>query len=545
MIIVMACFATTGAVQSPSAALGQSHREKASERGSRSEGDLESLRARIEDHINQSRFAAARWGVKIASLDTGKTLFEFNPRKYFYPASNCKLYSAALALDRLGGDFRIPTSLYSTVKPDSKGVLKGDLLIYGRGDPTFAASLNDGDYYKALEPLASAIAAAKVKRVQGDLISDESFFRGPPFGSGWEWDDLQWYYGAEVSALSINDNSVDLMVKPGGRAGAPCKITTGPQTSFVTIINRTVTASKGTPRTLNVYRPVAENIIYVSGRFPLDDVGYTGYVAVHNPAGMFATVFKEVLERRGITVNGRARSVDWKYREAAPIDFDKLIEIGSVQSPPLGEIIRDTMKPSQNLYAQLLLLQVGAAAPRLKLEREQALGRPRWSNGNGGHGGAAVTAGGVLENQTTEEAALDELRLFLSEAGVKRGDVLLEEGSGLSKRNMVTPDATVSLLAYLARHKLADIYRDALPVAGVDGTLKNRMKGTAAASNVKAKTGTLRYVNTLSGYVTTAAGERFVFSIMLNDNYSADGAGSSRDDVDPIAVMLAGFSGHS
>ncbi len=203
------------------------------------------------------------------------------------------------------------------------------------------------------------------------------------------------------------------------------------------------------------------------------------------------------------------------------------------------------MKPSQNLYAQLLLLQVGAAAPRLKLEREQALGRPRWSNGNGGHGGAAVTAGGVLENQTTEEAALDELRLFLSEAGVKRGDVLLEEGSGLSKRNMVTPDATVSLLAYLARHKLADIYRDALPVAGVDGTLKNRMKGTAAASNVKAKTGTLRYVNTLSGYVTTAAGERFVFSIMLNDNYSADGAGSSRDDVDPIAVMLAGFSGHS
>ena len=546
MIAMVALFAIPAGPGLAGTARRSSQRGQASARVQpRAQDGLESLRERINAHINQSRFDAARWGIKVASLDTGKTLFELNARKYFYPASNCKLYSAALALDRLGADFRIKTSLYSTGRPDDKGVLKGDLLIYGRGDPTFAASLNGGDYYKPLEPLADAVAAAKVKRIQGDLIGDESFLRGPPFGSGWEWDDLQWYYGAEVSALSVNDNSVDLMVKPAERAGIPCKVTTGPQTPFVTIINRTVTMPKGTPRSLNVYRPVAENIIYVSGRFSLDDPGYTGYVAVHNPAGMFATLFKEVLERRGITVTGRARSIDWKYREVTPIELDKLIEIGSVESPPLSDILRETLKPSRNLYAQLLLLQVGAAVPRLKLERERKAGLRPLSNRDETLRDASAIAAASAENQTAEESALDELRLFLSEIGIKRGDVLLEEGAGLSRRNLVTPDATVALLTYLSRHGFAAVYRDALPIAGVDGSLKNRMKETAAASNVRAKTGTLRYVSTLSGYVTTLSGERLVFSIMLNDNYNADGAGSSRDDVDPIAVMLAGFGGHS
>ena len=181
--VLAASTAIFGALQSGSSARGQSKREEIPERRVLTAEGVESLRARIDNHITQSRFAAARWGIKIESLDTGKTLFELNSRKYFYPASNCKLFVAALALDRLGADFRIKTSLYSTVKPDSRGVVKGDLLIYGRGDPTFAASLNDGDYYKSMEPLADALAAAKVKRIQGDLTGDESFFSGPPFGS--------------------------------------------------------------------------------------------------------------------------------------------------------------------------------------------------------------------------------------------------------------------------------------------------------------------------------------------------------------------------
>ena len=164
----------------------------------------------------------------MASLDTGRTLFEENAGKLMQPASNMKLYTVAAALDRLAPDYRFKTSVYAPARPDATGTVRGDLIVYGRGDPTFAARFNDGDYYKAIDDLAARIAAAGVKRVEGDLVGDESYFTGAPLGFGWEWDDLTWYSGAEVSALSVNDNALDLFVKPGARVGAPCTITTGP-----------------------------------------------------------------------------------------------------------------------------------------------------------------------------------------------------------------------------------------------------------------------------------------------------------------------------
>ena len=173
------------------------------------------------------------------------------------------------------------------------------------------------------------------------------------------------------------------------------------------------------------------------------------------------------------------------------------------------------LKPSQNLYAQLLLLQVGAGSQK----RED-------------------------KNQTTEEAGIAELQRFAAEAGIQRGELLFDEGSGLSRRALVTPYAIVELLKFMGRHRYADIYREALPIAGMDGTLRNRMKGTAAERNVRAKTGTIGNVNTLSGYVTTADGERLAFSFMLNA-YDADSKNTLKDDLDPIAVMLAEFKGRS
>src|SRR5262245_61097927 len=272
---------------------------------------IDSLKARLAAHISQPRFDPAAWGVKIVSIDTGKTLFEHNPQKYFSPASNAKLYTAALALDRLGPDFRVRTSLYSAAGPDAAGTLKGDLIVYGRGDPLMTARLADGDYFKPLEPLVTALANAGVRRVDGDLIGDESYFTGPPFGAGWEWDDLQADYGAEVSALTVEDNCLDIFVKPAERAGMPARITTGPQTSYITIINRTQTVAKGSETRVSVYRPVGENIVYVSGRVAMESSGYSGSIAVHNPAALFATIFKDALSRRGITVTGRPRSIDW------------------------------------------------------------------------------------------------------------------------------------------------------------------------------------------------------------------------------------------
>ncbi|HKG22832.1 MAG TPA: D-alanyl-D-alanine carboxypeptidase/D-alanyl-D-alanine-endopeptidase [Blastocatellia bacterium] len=485
--------------------------------------DLDTLRARINAVISQPRFGAAAWGVKIASLDTGKTLFDHNGGKFFAPASNAKLYTSALALEYLGPDYRFTTSLYSAARPGSSGTLKGDLIIYGRGDPSISTRFTGGDYYAALDPLAGALARAGVRRVEGDLIGDESFFKGPPFGWGWQWDDLQWRDGAEVSALTLNDNVIDLVVKPADRPGIPCRIRTEPPNALVTIINRTQTMPREGESKISVYRPVGENIIYVSGRYPVGSAGYTGKVAIHNPSALFAAAFKEALARRGIAVTGRARAVDWKYREVTPLDVSKVVELGSVQSPPLKDILREVLKPSQNLYAQLLLLQVGASPDNPQTELTQA------------HGQAET-------EKTTEERGVEFMNSFMEKIGLKKGEVVIEEGSGLSRGNMITPSATVELLKFMDRHRWAGIFRDSLPVAGVDGTLQNRMKGTAAASNVRAKTGTLRYVYTLSGYATSAAGERLAFSILLNNYYNSDRSISPRDDIDAIAILLTSLA---
>ncbi|HEY9232471.1 MAG TPA: D-alanyl-D-alanine carboxypeptidase, partial [Blastocatellia bacterium] len=192
----------------PAATVAQTTMPQAAPAAAPQADTLDALAARLAARLSQPRFAPAAWGVKIVSLDTGKTLFEHNPQKYFNPASNAKLYTTALALDRLGADYRIRTSLYSSVRPEASGALKGDLIVYGRGDPTMAASLNGGDYFKPLEPLVDQVVSAGVRRIEGDLVGDESYFATPALGAGWEWDDLQEYYGAEASALDINDNAL-------------------------------------------------------------------------------------------------------------------------------------------------------------------------------------------------------------------------------------------------------------------------------------------------------------------------------------------------
>src|SRR2546425_4147955 len=475
---------------------------------------LAELRTCINEHLGQPRFASALWGVKIVSLDSGKALFEHNAGKLFEPASNAKLFTGALALDRLGPDYRIKTSFYAAARPDSDGTLHGDLIAYGRGDPSLAARFNNGDYGKSLEALVAALVTAGVKRIEGDLTGDESYFRGPPFGSSWTWDDLQNYYGAEVSALTQEDNVVDLVFKPGAKTGAPCLIVAKPETAFLTFINRSKTVDRGGQRAITLYRPLGENVVYVSGQLPLA-TNYTDAVSVHNPALWFVTRLKQTLEQRGVAVSGRPRATNWLDREVSPLDVTKRFEVSWTESRPLSQIIGKMMKPSQNLYAQLLLLQVGAR--HLKPEDR---------------------------NQTTEEAGIVELQRFAAEAGIQPGELLLDEGSGLSRRALVTPNAIVGLLKFMGRHRYADVYREALPIAGVDGTLRNRMKGTAAERNVRAKTGTIGTVNTLSGYVSTAAGERLAFALMLNA-YDAEGKNSVKHDLDPIAVMLAEFRGRS
>jgi D-alanyl-D-alanine carboxypeptidase/D-alanyl-D-alanine-endopeptidase (penicillin-binding protein 4) len=388
------------------------------------------------------------------------------------------------------------------------------LILYGRGDPTINARLHGNDIYKALAPLVSALTNAGVKRIAGDLVGDESYFHGPPFGSGWMWNDLEYPYGAELSALTINDNTLQAVVKPGVRVGAACQLVLQPAAAWLSLSNRTETVEKGATRKIHLYHPLCQNVIYVSGQMSIDDAGYTNQVTVHNPAGLFVSFFKQALARQGIRVTGKLRTMNWLDREVQPFDRDKLIELGSVASLPLREVAREVLKPSQNLYADLLLAHVG--------EKARAAETP--------------------SNEHSESLGIRELNKFLVEAGIKGGEVIFGEGSGLSRDNLTTPNATVALLQFMNRHQCAQAYLDALPIAGVDGTLESRMTGTPAAGNVRAKTGTLRWANAISGHVTTAAGERLIFSLMVN-RYEESLA--VRADLDTILVLLAGFTGRT
>jgi len=486
------------------------------------------LQAGINEVLRRPELAPGFLAVKVASLDTGRTLFEASADKLLRPASNMKLYTVAAALDRLTPDYRFTTSVYALERPEKNGTIKGDLIIYGRGDPSIAARFNNGDYFKGINDLAERIVAAGVKRIKGDLVGDESYLTGPALGSGWEWEDLQWWYGAEVSALTVNDNSLDLTVKPGAKVGAPCVITTGPPAPFVSIVNRATTSAAGIKSDLSVYRGPGENVLEISGTLPLNDKGYTGGVAVPDPALMFVSMLREALAKRGVKVDGRSRTVDGRSTSSvvtppnAPLvnpastvnaaSSQPLMEVTNLQSPPLSVIAAQTLKPSQNLYTELLLRTLGKVA-------------------------------GTNPKHTHEQAGLEVLRGFLRQAGINPDEMVLSDGSGLSRNDMITASASLQLLTYMSRHRYADVFRDALPIAGVDGTLRNRMKDTAAAGNVRAKTGSLSSVASLSGYVTSAAGERLVFSMMLN-NYPDAGA-VRKDSIDAIAVLLASFSGRS
>ncbi|HEX8472626.1 MAG TPA: D-alanyl-D-alanine carboxypeptidase/D-alanyl-D-alanine-endopeptidase [Pyrinomonadaceae bacterium] len=505
-----------------------------------SPNSLEGLRARILEVMRQPELASSHVAVKVVSLDTGRTLFEENANKWMQPASNMKLYTVAAALDRLTPEFRFTTSVYAPARPDLAGTIRGDLTVYGRGDPTFATRFTGGtDYFKAIDEFASRIVAAGVRRVEGDIVGDESYFTGSPIAPGWEWDDLQWYYGAGASALTINDNAFDLFVKPGAREGASCIVTTGPslpmeipvytlapdtdappdvqlpQLQRMRILNRTTTAPRGTKRELSVYRAVGDSVVEVSGSLPLDDAGYSASLAVAHPASVFISMLRSSLQRQGVQITGRTRTIDARARAASPLEVSALVEIASRQSPPLSVIAAQTLKPSQNLYTELLLRALGKATPTVVADTPEA----------------------------TDVAGLRAVKSFLGSAGIDPQKVVMRDGSGLSRANLITPETTQQLLAFMSRHRYATIYRDAQPIAGIDGTLRNRMKGTLAAGNVRAKTGTLSTATSLSGYVTTAAGERLVFSLMIN-NPPAD-TNPRASFTDAIAVLLASFAGHS
>ena len=469
---------------------------------------LADLQTRIRLALSRPALRRGRVGVKIISLDTGKTIFEQDAEKYFMPASNMKSFTVAAAMERLSPGFQFITSAFAVSRPDAGGTIKGDLTIYGRGDISISTAFYDGDYYKGVDALAERIVQAGVKRIEGNLIGDETYFSGSPIPVGWEWDDLQWYYGAEVSALPLNDNAVDLSIKPGLQ-NAPCFIQIQPTNTLYKIVNRCVTADSRTRRDIRVVKKLEQNILEVYGTMPIGDGGYTNSITISHPAELFVEMLRQRLLQKNVVITGRNLV---KNIKTEGFQTNPPVEIARLESVPFSVVAAKTMKPSQNLYTETILWTLG----------EQ-------------------TGDKSKTNLTSAERGIAVVKNFLTQIGIPSDGIIQYDGSGLSRHNLITPSATVRLYEYMAKQsRNALAWENSLTIGGVDGTLRNRFKGTRAESNARGKTGTIDQVSTLSGYLTTAAGEKLVFSILVN------GVAEPRmrtGTIDEIVIALANFDG--
>ncbi len=464
---------------------------------------LPSLQSKITGILRRPELRRGNIGIKILSLDSGKTVYEENAEKYFMPASNMKVFTVAAAMQKLSPSFKFVTSVFANAKPDENGVLRGDLTIFGRGDVTFSPAFGDGDFYKNLDLLVDKIVESGVKKIEGHLVGDESYFRGYSIPGSWKWDDLQWYYGAGISALTLNDNSVDLRILPASK-GAACIPQMSPVNTSITIINSCITI--GDKRNLRVTKRLGQDIVEISGTIPAGDEGFAGRIAVSNSRALFIAVLRQRLEQKGVEITGRNRTIMTPESIAT-----NRIELTKLESAPLSIIAQKTMKPSQNFYTETLLWTLG-----------EEVGDKRDAS------------------KTSADKGLAVVKAMLQEIGVAPDSVIQWDGSGLSRHNLVTPNAVVQVYKYMAKSPYALAWNASLTIGALDGTLRNRFIGTSASANVRGKTGTIDQVSSLSGYVTSASGEKLVFSIIVNGVAQT----SMRiKTIDEIVVALSDFNG--
>ena len=468
-----------------------------------------SLNARIAAILSQPDLARGFWGIDIVSVSTGKVLYARNADKLFTPASNTKLFTTAAALALIGPDYTFHTTVETSGTLDKHGRLTGDLVLVGRGDPNLSGrelpytlhTERTGHPIQVLEELADTLVKKGVKYVDGDIIADDSYFAFERYGEGWSQDDLVWADGAPVSALTINDNVIFVNVLPADRAGDRAFVSITPFADYYHIDNRIMTTPAGTPRDIHINREPGSTVLTLWGNLPLDDAGADEALAIEDPAEFAATIFRQLLEARGIAVYGHQRT---RHTELASLSTftvtaiaparggdeparalqPKPLVLASYQSKPLIEDVRVINKVSQNLHAEILL---------------RLLGREK---GTGG----------------TVEGGLEVLSGFLNKAGIPKDEYVFYDGSGLSRQNLVTPNAVVELLRFAAAQPWGNTFRDTLPLAGVDGSLAERFKNISVQGRLYGKTGSLGGVKTLSGYATTDRGEQVAFSILSNNS---------------------------
>jgi D-alanyl-D-alanine carboxypeptidase/D-alanyl-D-alanine-endopeptidase (penicillin-binding protein 4) len=427
------------------------------------------------------------WGLLIVDAETGETLYELNADKYFVPASNMKLFTTALALAKLGPDYRFHTTLETRGSVSSEGLLTGDLFLVGRGDPNlsnrkFPYDLKeefDGPPEKTLAELADALAAKGIKGIAGDVVGDDSYFPREAYPNGWEIDDMVWEYGAAVSAIVVDDNTVTLTLTAAESAGAPVQAAVAPSTSDFIVQNDVVTSAAEVKSDLTLTREPNSRIVVVRGTMPAHGTPRKLVLAIHDPAGHAAALLTRLLAERGVNVSGVSRSM----HNAEAVEASPRAVLAEHVSVPLGDSVKLVNKISQNLHTEMLL-------------RAAARSAAVWS---------------------TPEDLMRFPADFYAAAGIAPGDVIQTDGSGLSRHDLVTPRAVAALLKYAQGQPWFAPYFASLPVAGVDGTLEALMKNTPSAGRIHAKTGSVEHVRTRSGFADTPGGRRLIFSFLSNN----------------------------
>ena len=486
------------------------------------------LAQKITSLLAQPDLGLSFWGLEVVSVDDQQILYTLNSDKLFVPASNTKLFTTVTALAVVGPDYRFHTSVETRAPLDKYGRIDGDVFLVGRGDPNlsgrtlpFALKTERAQSATvALENLADQLVKAGVKYIDGDVVGDDSFYVDEPYGVGWGLDDLQWAYGAPVSALTINDNLIFLNILPGERPGDRAFVTLDPPTAYYKIDNRIVTVATGGTHKVGIHRDQGSHTVTLWGTVTVNDGLDQQELAAEDPASYAAQLFYEILARRGIVVYGHPRVqhtsptsiVSDQIPAAAlptlgtvpapPSGGQAFVILGSYDSLPLIEDLRLINKVSQNLHAEMALRLIGK------------------------------TASGIGNTET----GLKVEQNFLAQAGLSPDEYDLRDGCGLSRMNLVSPAAEVKLLRYAAAQPWAAKFQDTLPVAGVDGLLADRWKDTDVTGRVRAKTGTLGHVNALAGYATTLSGKNLAFSIMVNNHELKNGR--AREVIDQLVTAM-------
>ena len=472
------------------------------------------LDRRIDGILAAGNAQHGAWGIEVMELESGVLLYQRDADHLFLPASNMKMFTTAAALEKLGPDYVFHTTVESDTAPDAEGRVSS-LYLVGRGDPNLGRRTFPYTYHGAQQPadtflqeLASQVKAHGVREVAGALVADDSYFLWEPYAPNWAAGDLEWGYGAPVTALAFNDNSLTLHVKPGLKAGAPAEVTLEPADGHYQLRNRVETSAPGTEKRVFVERLPGSMQLDVWGQIAVDSDEDTDTVAIQNPPQLVVELFARALEAQGIVVKGGIEVRHSTRLEAAsqPDSFSRpttRVVLAVHDSPPLCEALKVINKESQNLHAEMLLR----------------------------------TLGQVTRNYGSLTVGLDALNQFAAQqVGIGPGETFFSDGSGLSREDLVAPRAAVELLLYMARSPRFLDFFDSLSVSGVDGTLTHRLSSDGMTGKIHAKTGSVEHVNALSGYMDLPSGKRLAFSIMANNLALSGKAG--QETLDAIAVEI-------